>query len=315
MQPEEMRLRGWSRRQALGAGLCLCCLPSLARAESFAITEVGPGLFMRRGVDEEATAGNLDAIANIGFIVGDKAVLVTDSGGSLADGQWLRRIIKAKTDKPIKYVVLSHVHPDHTFGAGAFLEDHPTIIGHAKLPLALALRGPYYRKGLIDMIGAGKVGPIVMPTHLVKDQDEIDLGNRVIRFKAHQPAHTTSDLSMFDTRSGLLLPADLLFVKRMPALDGSITGWLKELAAMQATGIAKAVPGHGPVTVDLKPACANLIRYLTVIRDGVRAEIRKNGTIDQAIATVGQSEKGKWTLFDDYNGRNVTEAFKELEWE
>ena len=58
-------------RAALFGGLCLCCLPTLGRAaEAFTIEEVGPGIFMRKGLIADATADNADAIANIGFIVG-----------------------------------------------------------------------------------------------------------------------------------------------------------------------------------------------------------------------------------------------------
>ena len=310
--------QGATRRQALLAGfggLCLCCAPTFGRTEDFRIEGVAPGIFMRRGLDQDASASNLDAIANIGFIVGRDAVLVTDSGGSLADGQWLRRAVKAKTDKPIRYVVISHVHPDHAFGAGAFMEDQPTIIGHAKLPVALGMRAPFYKKGLADIIGVDKTGPIVMPTKTVADTDAIDLGNRKITFKAHGPAHTDCDLSMHDDATGVLLPADLLFVKRVPALDGNLAGWLHELDVLAATGAQRAVPGHGPVLVDYKPAAAALRQYLVTLRDGVRKEINGNGSIENAMKTVGQSEKDRWALFDDYNSRNVIEAYKEYEWQ
>lgn len=308
---------GMTRRAALLSafgGACLCCLPA-SGAVSFTMTEVAPGLFVRRGVDQDANATNLDAIANIGFIIGRDGVLVTDSGGSLADGQWLRGEIRKRTDKPIKWVVISHVHPDHAFGAGAFAADTPVFIGHAKLPDALAARGEFYRKGLGDIIGADKVGPVVMPTKTVADEDAIDLGDRRIRFKAHQPAHTTCDLSMLDEKSGLLLPADLLFVRRVPSLDGNLLGWLKTLDELSRSGVKSAVPGHGPPVVDLAPAASALQTYLVALRDGVRAEIKGNGSIEQAVKSVGQSERGNWLLFDDYNARNVTEAYKELEWE
>ncbi len=85
-------------------------------------------------------------------------MLVTESGGSLADGQWLRGEIAKRTTKPITHVVLTHVHPDHAFGAGAFTADKPVFIGHAKLKEALDARGEFYRKRLIDLFGEEKTG-------------------------------------------------------------------------------------------------------------------------------------------------------------
>jgi hypothetical protein len=47
----------------------------------------------------------------------------------------------------------------------------------------------------------------------------------------------------------------------------------------------------------------------------VRADIAKGEDIPAAVATAGESQRGDWALFDAYNGRNVTEAYKELQWE
>ncbi len=67
-----------------------------------------------------------------------------------------------------------------------------------------------------------------MPTLEVRDGAELDLGDRIIEARAHGIAHTICDLSLFDKKTGTLLPADLLFVQRMPSLDGSLRGWLKD---------------------------------------------------------------------------------------
>ncbi|MGH7104428.1 MAG: quinoprotein relay system zinc metallohydrolase 2 [Acetobacteraceae bacterium] len=308
-----------SRRTLLFGGCCLCCLPPSARAAAaagpLAIREVAPGIHIRRGVDQEMSGSNRDAIANIGFIVGRDAVLVTDSGGSLADGEQLRATISTCTDRPIRYVVMSHVHPDHAFGADAFRQDNPVFIGHHRLAAALGTRGAFYRRRLAELIGADRAGSVVMPTEEIRTRAEIDLGGRVVSFYAHGPAHTDCDLSLLDHRSGLLLPADLLFVKRMPSLDGSLLGWLHELEVLGAMGATRAVPGHGPVAVDWAPAASALRRYLTLLRDETRDAVRRGVGIDQAVKTVARSEAGDWVLFDDYNGWNVTEAYRELEWE
>ena len=115
-----------------------------------------------------------------------------------------------------------------------------------------------------------------MPTRTVgPDGATIDLGGRRLLLRAHAPAHTHSDLSMLDPDAGLLFPADLLFVGRVPSLDGSLPGWLAELDALEALGARSAVPGHGPALVEPAAAIAPLRRYLTTLRDDVRARDRR----------------------------------------
>jgi quinoprotein relay system zinc metallohydrolase 2 len=279
------------------------------------MTQVAPGIFMRRGVDEDVSASNDDAIANIGFIVGREAVAVTDAGGSLNDGRRLRASIRRVTQLPIRYVLMSHVHPDHVFGAGAFSADHPTYVGHAALPGAFAARWEYYRTRTEAILGKDTVGPVVMPTMLIKDHAQIDLGGRVLELTAHGIAHTDCDLSALDRQSATLIAADLLFVRRVPSLDGSLKGWLKELARLKSIPAKRAVPGHGPTSVNWPGGSQDLERYLGVLQRDTRAAIKKGVEIDAAAKTVGLSERGRWVLFDDYNGHNVLQAFKELEWE
>jgi quinoprotein relay system zinc metallohydrolase 2 len=283
--------------------------------QAFATDEVAPGIYIRRGVDEDVTAHNEDGIANIGFIVGRDAVAVMDPGGSLIDGQRLRAAIRQKTQLPIKYVVMSHVHPDHVFGAPAFQRDQPQFVGHTRLPRALALRADFYGKRLQDTLGKDRAGGIVAPTMLVRDHTEIDLGGRVLALTAHGLAHTDCDLSVLDRNTGTLLAADLLFVKRVPSLDGSLRGWLKELAALETVAARRAVPGHGPTSVDWPSGASDLERYLGTLLRETREAIAKGMDLEAAVGSVAQSERSRWTLFDDYNGHNVTQAFKELEWE
>ena len=306
------------RRQFILGGLSACCLPlRRARAASFAaLREIAPGIHVRRGVDEEATPANADAIANAGFIIGGESVLVFDPGGSLADGARLRAAIQALTTLPIRHVVMSHAHPDHIFGAGAFLADKPAFVGHARLAAALATRGDYYRERLEAVLGPGAAGPVVMPTLEVTGSLELDLGGRTVRLTAHSIAHTDNDLTLLDSASGTLFCGDLLFVGRVPALDGSVLGWLQVLEDLKATqGATQAVPGHGPERVDWPAGAADLERYLRTLVLETRVAVRDNIGIEAAVERVGAGERGRWTLFDDYHGRNVTKVYKELEWE
>jgi len=270
---------------------------------------------VRRGADEVASAQNKDAIANIGFIVGRDSVAVLDSGGSLHDGERLRRSIRNLTDLPIRYVLMSHVHPDHIFGAGAFLQDKPAFVAHAQLPQALAQRGEYYRERLEEVLGRGNAGPIVQPTMLVSDRTQIELGGRSLELRAHAVAHTSNDLSVVDSQTGTLFPSDLLFVGRTPSLDGSLKGWLRELSMLGSIHAKQTVPGHGPVSVNFASAASKLQQYLETLLRETRQAIANGVDIGAAPEIVGQSERKNWTLFDEYHGHNVTQAFKELEWE
>lgn len=290
--------------------------PGRGEVVSLSVVEIAPGIFVHNGVQQDASPANDDAIANIGFIVGKEAVAVIDPGGSYREGAELRAAIRDRTALPIRYVIMTHVHPDHIFGAAAFRNDHPDFIGHTRLPGALAERGAYYLRRLHEAIGSEADGSeIVPPNLLVSDRLKLDLGSRRLVVWAHGPAHTDSDLTIFDEKTSTFWLADLLFVDRIPVIDGSLVGWLSELQKMTAIAAARAVPGHGPVSVPWPQAAERERRYLEAVARDTRAAIKAGIDIADAYRHVAQSERGHWLLFDDYHPRNVTAAYKELEWE
>jgi quinoprotein relay system zinc metallohydrolase 2 len=293
----------------------LAALPGRADAP-LAMTEVAAGVFVHGGVHEEASPANNDAIANIGFVLGDDGVAVIDPGGSAKEGRELRAAIRARTDRPIRYVILTHVHPDHIFGAAAFRSDNPDFVGHAKLPGALAQRGNYYLRRLREALGDRAEGSeIVTPTILVSDRLELDLGGRRLVLRAHGPAHTDNDLTILDDKTRTLWLSDLLFVDRLPVVDGSLLGWLRELDELTATAAERALPGHGPTAAPWPAAAEPERRYIETLVRETRAAIKAGTSIAGAASEVGQSERGRWLLFDEFHPRNVTASYKELEWE
>jgi len=305
-----------NRRDLLLLVAAAAAIPTVGHATpTFSVTEIAPGLYVRQGVHEEATVANQDGIANIGFVVGNTAVAVIDPGGSRFDGEALRVHVRAVTPLPIRYVVMTHMHPDHVFGAVAFEADRPAYVAHARMAEMLGQRGDFDRAHLSEALGAQQAGNYATPTMLVADTAELDLGGRTLSLQAHATAHTNNDLSLFDAATGTLWAGDLLFVGRVPAVDGSIVGWLGELQKLKRLPARWAVPGHGPAVVAWPQAAAAEERYLSTLVREIRAIIAHGGDIETAIETVGASERGSWVLFDDYNGRNVTTAFKELEWE
>ena len=166
-----------------------------------------------------------------------------------------------------------------------------------------------------DLDAPASADQIVAPDETVATTRDIDLGHRIITLRAWPKAHTDCDLTVFDAASGTLWTGDLVFVDRVPALDGSITGWVAVLDELVALHPQHVVPGHGAGGVDIIAMSAPLRRYLTVLIDGVRAAIAHGQSLDQATQQVGANEKPSWRLFDTAHQRNVSRAYQELEWE
>jgi quinoprotein relay system zinc metallohydrolase 2 len=288
-----------------------------AQPSEFTLAQIADGVFAFQGVDELMKAENGGAICNLGIIVGADAVAVIDSGGSLAEANQFIDAITKVTRKPVRFLINTHMHPDHIFGNAAFRAMAPTIVGHRNLPRALEARGAYYlqsyRKQLGDALMQGI--EIIPPTLLVEDSLPLDLGGRVLQLRAWKAAHTDNDLTILDPASGTLFAGDLVFLGHLPTIDGSLLGWVRQLDALGGIDAARVVPGHGPAATKWPEALDAERRYFKVLADDIRKAIAAGKPLAEAVRTAGRSEAPNWALFGEYNERNATAAYAELEWE
>ena len=289
---------------------------SRAQQQELEVTEIAPGLFVHYGVTALMTRENDGAIANIGFIIGESAVAVIDTGGSVREGQRLLASIRARTDKPVRYVINTHGHPDHVFGSAAFLSDGTVFVGHRNLPRALATRGQFYIEAFRRIMGDQLLDEVRMipPTLLIDDTVTLDLGSRTLTLRAWPTAHSDNDLSVLDEETKTLFAGDLVFLTHTPVLDGSIRGWLRVIDELSTLPAQRVIPGHGPVS-EWPAALTDQRRYLETLASDVRMLVARGEPITVAADTAAASERARWQLFDDYNARNATTAFSEIEWE
>lgn len=301
---------------AAGMAVGAFALPPVAAGKALAVEEVAPGHFVHYGVHEMTAPSNLGAIANIGFVVGREAVAVIDTGGSPSVGAALLQSVRRVTDRPIRFVVNTHMHPDHLFGNGEFADDRTRFAGHWRLESGLRARSETYLARLQRQLGDEELRrlELVRTDIAVQSPATLDLGDRALELRAWPTAHTNNDLTVFDPATGAIWTGDLVVRTRMPALDGSLLGWIEVLSQLRQQPAAMIIPGHGAVARSWEAAQGDLDRYLRQLEADVREVIAGFGTIGDAIEIAVPQERERWRLFEEYHGRNVTAAFAELEW-
>ena len=294
-----------------------CSESQTAATHSTFLNDIGEGIYVHYGEHLDIDTGYQGDISNLSVVVGDKGVAVIDTSGSLKVGKQLRAAIAEITQLPILYVVNTHVHPDHIFGNAAFLADKPEFVGHAKLGETMQLREESYAKINETFLGPeeSKASKIVLPTLVVKDTMELDIGGRTLTVTAHPSAHTNTDISVVDSKTKTLFTGDLLFIERTPVLEGDIKGLIATLDQLKTYDVTQVVPGHGQNTKDWLQAIDNASRYLNVLLTDIRAAIENDVGLEETMGAAAASEKDKWALFEVANRRNVNIIYPVLEWE
>jgi hypothetical protein len=106
-----------------------------------------------------------------------------------------------------------------------------------------------------------------------------------------------------------------LFIERLPALDGSLVGWIAAIDRLASQRVKLAIPGHGPPTAHSEESFARERGYLASLLQGVRRELAQGESQQHAMLHVGGNEQSGWLLWDEVHPRNVARAYEELEWE
>jgi glyoxylase-like metal-dependent hydrolase (beta-lactamase superfamily II) len=248
------------------------------------LVQLAPGVC---AIVRHVEAGSADG--NTLFIINDSDVVVVDTGGYAADAREAIAEIRKRTDKPVRYIINTHHHADHTLGNQLLLDTFPgaEIIGHARTrDLTLsdgAIEPSAFQKeiaGIDRELAAGKTsdGEVLTPEHrrhleLAKASFEFwirdnrgakrlpptltvaeDLvlhrGERTIQVRFFGEGHTPGDAVVYLPKERILAAGDLVV---HPVPFGGATNlraWPQTLRAMRRLEVAAIVPGHGDIQRD-----------------------------------------------------------------
>lgn len=287
-----------------------------AGGSSFELEELAPGVYLHQGHHVSLESSRRGDSANIGFIVGEQCVAVVDSGGSVQTGKWLAYEIKERIDKPVCYLINTHVHFDHVLGNAAFSDPKLKLVAHPNFAGALIDSSEFFSDKFASEVDGGVLPHEIDGSRVPVDRKiAIDLGNRKLTVEAHRAAHSRTDVTIFDEATNTLWAGDLLFRERMPVLDGSLAGWIDWMETVIDKTYSLVIPGHGKPDRNWPEGALAQFRYLKTLLDETREAIAAGIFIEDAKNIIGVDEKLRWELSERAHARNVSQAFRELEWE
>jgi cyclase len=231
--------------------------------------------------------------SNAGFIVGKDYVVVVDSLATVDLTQRFKDEMRKITDRPIRYLINTHHHGDHTYGNHVFAG--ATVISHDYCRREITEAGtmdPNLLNSIFpefDFRGiAATPADISFDKHLTLHMD-----GREVRLVHFGPGHTVGDIIVYLPQEGIIFAGDFIFLYSTPlGMEGSFTGWLKNLDAMAKLGAQTYIPGHGPVC-GLEGV--NLCRdYLVLVRREARKRFDKGMSVDEAAKDIALGQFKQW---------------------
>ncbi len=294
---------------------CVVLLPALARAEApLDVRELAPGVFAIQGSGGEPSPGNAGRVANTGFIVGPRGVVVIDSGANRAHGEAILAAIAARTPLPVVLLINTHPHPHNVLGNAVFAARGIPILATAMTREKMDQRCPRCLDGLYDSIGeAGMAGTrIELPGETIAAETRRTDGGLSLRLLPLGHAHTEGDLAVFDEASGTLFAGDAAYAGELPYLsEASLEGWMTALGRLAAMPARRVVPGRGAVADGSGPG--RTLAYLEALRSLVKRGYDAGRSLNEVMAAAALPAFASLAGYAERHGRNVQHAYFALE--
>jgi len=253
-------------------------------------------------VDVKNSSPTNSFAANAGIVIGRDAILVVDTLISAKEAQRFIKDIRKISDKPIRYVVNTHYHLDHSLGNCEFARQGAIIISQTNDRKNLEKKGAEELKsarsyGLSEEEMAGTV--VTLPSVTFSDRMTIDLGGETVELIFIASSHTDGSALVYLPLRKVLFAGDILFTDFHPFMgDGDIAGWVETLDYMLFLDADKIIPGHGPISG--KRDVADMKAYIQLFDNKARELVAKSKDLDYITAELKKvlpvKSQGEWLI-------------------
>jgi cyclase len=305
-----------SRNSSFAAlALALVVLASAAQGPALPeprVVKINERVHVLLGPIQHANPANQGYMINATVIVGDKGVVLVDSGGSYEVGRHIAAAVRRITDKPVTHVVNTHHHGDHYLGNAAF--EGATFISSEKCRALVLETGGEWLALMERDIGRPLPGTRAIAagvTHPAGARAERTIHGVRMVFWVPRGSHTAGDLLVHLPDDKVLIAGDVLVNGIVPTFqDGFVKNWIATLDEAQALGVVHFIPGHGDVMAARDVAA--LRTAMASFRDGVKAGYKRG----QGEAEIRKSlDLAAWEKLERAYvlGRNINRAYLEAE--
>jgi glyoxylase-like metal-dependent hydrolase (beta-lactamase superfamily II) len=258
---------------------------------------------------------------NTGIVVGDDAVMVIDTQATPVMAQDVIRRIREVTDKPIRYVVLSHYHAVRVLGASAYGAEH--IIASRDTYDLIVERGEADMKSEIERFprlfrAVESVPGLTWPTLVFEKRLVLWLGKLRVEIMQLGRGHTKGDTVVWLPQEKILFSGDLVEYGATPYTgDAYLTDWPATLDAIAALQPEKLVPGRGAsltspkdVRAGLEGTRAFITEMFGAVKRGAAAGKDLRAVYKETYAAL-KPKFGEWVIFDHCLPFDVSRAYDE----
>jgi len=229
-------------------------------------------------------------VPNVGFVVGERGILVIDTGLGPRNGEAVLGVAKKLAGTKQLYLVTTHFHPEHDLGAQVFPENTTLIRSNDQVKdiaeFGLQLAEVFARRSAIN--AELLKGAEFRKANVTFDKDHtVDLGGVTVQLLAMGANHTRGDTAMWVEQDRILFSGDVA-MRPQPAFASpysNVRHWLSSLDRLEALKPAVIVPSHGPAG-DGSMFASGYRTYLIEIRDRVAAEKKAGRSVDQVAESV-----------------------------